>query len=145
MRCIRSRCRTGRKAEGERPQGLWRRQRTQGEREKDRPLEEFFRRELTTTEKVRLVDQHGKERGLNRCPRAIGLPRSTYYHRKRRPDGKGSGLEETTDGTPSDRHAPPTCARLDNPRYSTTFRDTPSYATCRGAVRRSELPLVHRC
>jgi len=33
------------------------------------------------------VDQHKKERGLNRCLRAIGLPKSTYYYRKNRPDG----------------------------------------------------------
>ena len=72
------------------------------------------------------MDQHRKERGLNRCLRAIGLPKSTYYHRKRRPYGKGSGLGESTDGTPSGRRPPPTYARLGNPRHSTTFRDTPS-------------------
>jgi len=33
------------------------------------------------------VDQHKQERGLNRCLRAIGLPKSTYYYRKRHPDG----------------------------------------------------------
>jgi hypothetical protein len=41
---------------------------------------------MTTTEKVRLVDQHRKERGLNRCLRAIDLPKSTYYYRKNRPE-----------------------------------------------------------
>jgi len=36
-------------------------------------LKNFFGRELTTDEKVRLVDQHKKERGLNRCLRATEL------------------------------------------------------------------------
>jgi len=33
------------------------------------------------------VDQHKEERGLNRCLRAIGLPKSTYYYRQKRPEG----------------------------------------------------------
>jgi len=33
------------------------------------------------------VDQHKEERGLNRCLRAIQLPKSTYYYRESRPDG----------------------------------------------------------
>jgi len=33
------------------------------------------------------VDQHKEDDGLNRCLQAIGLPKSTYYYRKRRPDG----------------------------------------------------------
>ncbi len=41
---------------------------------------------MTTTEKVRLVDQHREEHGLNRCLKAIGLPKSTYYYRKNRPE-----------------------------------------------------------
>jgi len=32
------------------------------------------------------VDQHREEHGLNRCLKAIGLPKSTYYYRKNRPD-----------------------------------------------------------
>jgi transposase InsO family protein len=32
------------------------------------------------------VDQHKEEHGLNRCLEAIGLPKSTYYYRKNRPD-----------------------------------------------------------
>jgi transposase InsO family protein len=39
---------------------------------------------MTTTEKVRLVDQHREDCGLNRCLRAIDLPKSTYYYRKDR-------------------------------------------------------------
>lgn len=39
---------------------------------------------MTTTEGVRLVDQHKEEHGLNRCLEAIGLPKSTYYYRKNR-------------------------------------------------------------
>jgi len=48
---------------------------------------------VTTTEKVRLVDQHRDDRGLNRCLEAIGLPKSTYgdvsspAYRQKRPDG----------------------------------------------------------
>ena len=42
---------------------------------------------MTTTEKVRLVDQHREEHGLNRCLKAIGLPKSTYYYRKNRSEG----------------------------------------------------------
>lgn len=34
-----------------------------------------------------MVDQHKKERGLNRCLQATQLPKSTYYYRKNRPDG----------------------------------------------------------
>ena len=47
---------------------------------------------MTTTEKVRLVDQHREEHGLNRCLEAIGLPKSTYgdvsspAYRKNRPE-----------------------------------------------------------
>jgi hypothetical protein len=41
---------------------------------------------MTTTEKVRLVDQHREEHGLNRCLEAIDLPKSTYYYRKNRSD-----------------------------------------------------------
>jgi transposase InsO family protein len=41
---------------------------------------------MTTTEKVRLVDQHREDRGLNRCLRAIDLPKSTYYYRQKRSD-----------------------------------------------------------
>jgi transposase InsO family protein len=33
------------------------------------------------------VDQHREDRGLNRCLEAIGLPKSTYYYRQKRPDG----------------------------------------------------------
>jgi transposase InsO family protein len=33
------------------------------------------------------VDQHRDDRGLNRCLRAIDLPKSTYYYRQKRPDG----------------------------------------------------------
>ena len=33
------------------------------------------------------MDQHRDDRGLNRCLRAIGLPKSTYYYRKRRSEG----------------------------------------------------------
>ena len=36
---------------------------------------------MTTAEKVRLVDQHKDEHRLNRCLKAIGLPKSTYYYR----------------------------------------------------------------
>lgn len=32
------------------------------------------------------MDQHREEHGLNRCLKAIGLPKSTYYYRKNRPD-----------------------------------------------------------
>jgi hypothetical protein len=32
------------------------------------------------------VDQHREEHGLNRCLKAIGLPKSTYYYRKDRPE-----------------------------------------------------------
>jgi transposase len=32
------------------------------------------------------MDQHRDNRGLNRCLRAIGLPKSTYYYRQKRPD-----------------------------------------------------------
>jgi len=42
---------------------------------------------MTTTEKVRLTGQCKEDYGLNRCLQAIGLPKSTYYYRKRRPDG----------------------------------------------------------
>lgn len=42
---------------------------------------------MSTTEKVRLVDQHREERGLNRCLWAIGLPKSNYYYRQNRADG----------------------------------------------------------
>jgi hypothetical protein len=42
---------------------------------------------MTTTEKVRLVDRHKEERGLNRCLQALALPRSTYYYRRKCPDG----------------------------------------------------------
>ncbi len=48
---------------------------------------------MTTDEKVRLVDQHKEERGLNRCLRATQLPKSTYgdvsspAYRKNRPNG----------------------------------------------------------
>ena len=40
---------------------------------------------MTTTEKVRQVDQLKDERGLNRCLEALELPKSTYYYRKRQP------------------------------------------------------------
>jgi transposase InsO family protein len=33
------------------------------------------------------VDQHKEDCGLNRCLRAIDLPKSTYYYRQKRPDG----------------------------------------------------------
>lgn len=33
------------------------------------------------------MDQHREERGLNRCLRAIELPKSTYYYRQKRSDG----------------------------------------------------------
>jgi len=42
---------------------------------------------MTTDEKVRLVDQHREERGLNRCLRATQLPKNTYYYRNNRTDG----------------------------------------------------------
>ena len=32
------------------------------------------------------MDQHKEDRGLNRCLEAIGLPKSTYYYRKNRPE-----------------------------------------------------------
>ena len=32
------------------------------------------------------MDQHREEHGLNRCLKAIGLPKSTYYYRKNRPE-----------------------------------------------------------
>jgi len=33
------------------------------------------------------VDQHKEDRGLNRCLRAIDLPKSTYYCRQKRSNG----------------------------------------------------------
>jgi hypothetical protein len=48
---------------------------------------------MTTTEKVRLTGQCKEDYGLNQCPQAIGLPKSTYgdvsspAYRKSRPDG----------------------------------------------------------
>jgi transposase len=33
------------------------------------------------------VDQHKEDRGLNRCLRAIDLPKSTYYYRQKRSNG----------------------------------------------------------
>jgi len=46
---------------------------------------------MTTTEKVRLVDPRSEDCGLNRCLEAIGLPKSTYYYRKNRPDRPSEG------------------------------------------------------
>ena len=39
---------------------------------------------MTTTEKVRLVDHHRNDRGLNRCLRIVGFPKITYYYRQMR-------------------------------------------------------------
>ena len=33
------------------------------------------------------MDQHKEDRGLNRCLKAIDLPKSTYYYRQNRPEG----------------------------------------------------------
>ena len=33
------------------------------------------------------MDQHKEDRGLNRCLKAIGLPKSTYYYRQNRTEG----------------------------------------------------------
>jgi transposase-like protein len=53
------------------------------ERGRDRLTQEFFGRELTTTEKVRPTGQCKEDYGLNRCLQAIGLPKSTYYYRRK--------------------------------------------------------------
>jgi len=49
-------------------------------------LKNFLGRELTTNEKVCLVDQHKDKHGLNRCLETLGLATSTYYYRKNRPE-----------------------------------------------------------
>lgn len=41
---------------------------------------------MTTDEKVELVEAHREHHGLNRCLEAVGLAKSTWYYRQRRPD-----------------------------------------------------------
>jgi transposase InsO family protein len=40
------------------------------------------------------VDQHREEHGLNRCLEAIGLPKSTYYYRRNRPENPSEEEQE---------------------------------------------------
>jgi putative transposase len=43
------------------------------------------------------VNQHREEHGLNRCPEAIDLPKSTYYYRKNRSDQPSEEEQELMD------------------------------------------------
>ena len=47
-------------------------------------LKSFFGRELTISEKARIVSEHKGEYSLNRCLEATGLAKSTWYYRRRR-------------------------------------------------------------
>ena len=44
-----------------------------------------FTGELTLERKLKLVRQHSKQYGLNRCLRALGVSKSSWHRSQRRP------------------------------------------------------------